>query len=300
MNDCCEAQGKRSLYFANCEAEIALLSYRHGYHAGNFADVLKHLVQIECLQHIVKKEKPFTYIDTHAGAGLYSLESEQALKLQEYRRGIGALYGSTLPQLARYLEVVKRFNQDSTLRYYPGSALIAEHFLRPQDSARLYELHSTDWRILNDHCQSAKRISVHHDDGLKNLPGLLPPPSRRALVLIDPSYEVKSDYEEVPKAVASAYRKFSTGIYAIWYPVVQRSWVQQLEQRLAKAGIKDILRFELGLMEDDHGRGMTSSGMIVINPPWTLFARMQELLPQLSNILAGAAGNYRCDILIPQ
>lgn len=277
-----------------------MLSYRHSFHAGNFADVLKHIVLIETLQHFIQKDKAFSYIDTHAGAGLYSLQSEHANKTGEYRDGIGKLYNAKLPALSSYLDVVRQFNRSNTLNRYPGSPMIAAQFLRPQDMGWLFELHPTDFPKLRDNCASQKRLRVQQEDGFKNLLALLPPPSRRGLVLIDPSYEVKSDYETVASVVAKAYKKFNSGTYAIWYPVVLRQQIQRLEKSLIRSGIKNMQCFELGLSADNEGRGMTASGMIVINPPWTLRQNMQSLLPQLVQLLAAEHGVYRCDVLVPE
>lgn len=277
-----------------------MLSYRHSYHAGNFADVLKHIVLIEILLHLGKKDKAFDYIDTHSGAGLYDLRSAHAEKLQEYQTGIGKLKADDWPELGHYFETVKALNPDRVLQLYPGSPLIARHFMRPQDRAWCYELHPEDARLLATNMRSDKRVRVMREDGLKGLLTLLPPVSRRGLVLIDPSYEIKSDYDLVTKTVIEAHKKFATGSYAIWYPVVERSRIQRMEKQLINSGIKNIQRFELG-MTDDDSPGMTSSGMIVINPPWQLMATMQALLPKLCKTLAADNGAfYKADVLVAE
>jgi len=278
-----------------------LLSYRHSYHAGNFADVLKHIVLIECLQHLGKKDKAFDYIDTHAGAGLFDLSSVHASKLQEFKNGIGKLNPADWPELARYFEVVNKLNHDGALGLYPGSPWIALHFMRPQDRSWLYELHSEDARLLANNVQKDKRARVMHEDGLSGLLRLLPPISRRGLVLIDPSYEIKSDYDLVAKTVIEGHKKFATGTYAIWYPVVERSRIIRLEKQLFKSGIRNIQRFELGITADGEASGMTASGMIVINPPWQLMETMQTILPKLSKALALYNGGfYKADILVAE
>ncbi|RRJ83949.1 23S rRNA (adenine(2030)-N(6))-methyltransferase RlmJ [Aestuariirhabdus litorea] len=278
-----------------------MLSYRHSFHAGNFADLLKHIVLVEVLEHLCKKEKPFDYIDTHAGAGLYNLASAEASKLVEYRNGIGRLIPSEWPQLARYFEVVNALNPEGGLRFYPGSPLIARQFLRARDNAWLYELHPEDVERLKGNTRGNRRIRVFCEDGLKGLQAHLPPASRRALVLIDPSYELKSDYEQVVKALQAAHRKFATGVYALWYPVVERERINQLETSLQGSGIRNIQRFELGLRADTEGRGMTASGMILINPPWGLFDKLAGLLPKLAQAVGEQGeGNYRCDTLVEE
>lgn len=277
-----------------------MLSYRHSYHAGNFADVLKHIVLTEVLLHLGKKDKAFDYIDTHSGAGLYDLRSVHAEKLQEYQTGIGKLNQADWPELSRYFEVINKLNTDGVMQLYPGSPMFARHFMRPQDRAWLYELHSEDARLLANNMQRDKRVRVMHQDGLNGLLALLPPVSRRGLVLIDPSYEIKSDYDLATKTVIAANKKFATGIYAIWYPVVERSRIQRMEKQLIKSGIKHIQRFELAITDDDSP-GMSSSGMIVINPPWQLMTTMQGLLPKLCQALATDKGAFfKADMLVAE
>ena len=201
-----------------------MLSYRHSFHAGNFADVIKHVIIVEILAYLCKKDKAFDYVETHAGAGLFSLESDHAKKLHEYTNGIGKLSAEDWPELARYFEIINSFNEESsTLAFYPGSPMFARDFLRAQDKAWLYELHPEDFKLLDKNISNNRQIYVKNEDGFKGLLSLLPPLSRRALVLIDPSYEVKSDYQQVVDTVVLAHKKFPTGTYAIWYPVVDRS-----------------------------------------------------------------------------
>lgn len=277
-----------------------MLSYRHSYHAGNFADVLKHIVLIEILLHLGKKDKAFDYIDTHAGAGLYDLRSVHAEKLQEYKTGIGRLKAEDWPELSHYLEAVNGLNPDGVLQLYPGSPLITRQFMRSHDRAWLYELHPEDARLLATNVRSDKRVRVMREDGLRGLLTLLPPVSRRGMVLIDPSYEIKSDYDLVTKTVIEAHKKFATGSYAIWYPVIERSRIHRMEKQLLNSCIKNIQRFELGITGDDSP-GMTSSGMIVINPPWQLMATMQALLPKLCETLAADKGAfYKADVLVAE
>jgi len=276
-----------------------LLSYRHSFHAGNFADVIKHVVIVEILEYLSKKDKAFEYIDSHAGAGLFSLQSDHAEKLHEYTNGIGKLNAQDWPELALYFEIINSFNETGSFVYYPGSPLIARHFLRSQDRAWLYELHPTDFDLLKSNIGSDRQIRVKQEDGYKGLLSLLPPLSRRGLVLIDPPYEVKTDYQQVVNTVVLAHKKFSTGTYAIWYPVVDRSRIDQLEKNFIDSGIKNIQRFELAIAPDSHASGMTSSGMIVINPPWTLMKKMNQLLPKLVARLADDKDAYfKCDVLV--
>jgi len=274
-----------------------LLSYRHSYHAGNFADVLKHIVLVECLEHFNKKESPFDYIDTHSGAGLYDLRSANANKTAEYKEGIAKLKRIDFPELGQYFNVIDSLNEqqgintkNKALAFYPGSPAIAHHYVtnpeRKKDKAWLFELHSSDFRILSESMASeskavARKIRIKQEDGLKGLLGLVPPVSRRALVLIDPSYEIKGDYYDVIDAVITAHKKFNSGTYAIWYPVVERQRVDGMWRKLKSAGIKNIDQYEFGLAEDTREMGMTSAGMLVINPPWTLKRKLDQLLPKL-------------------
>jgi len=277
-----------------------VLSYRHSYHAGNHADVLKHIVQVEILSHLTKKASAFDYIDTHAGAGLYDLHSEYAKKLQEYQQGIGKLKVKDWPELSQYFDVVASHNPVDKLDFYPGSPFITDYFLRKQDRSWLYELHPNDAGLLAKSMAKSRQTRVMSDDGFKGLLSLLPPVSRRALVLIDPSYEIKTDYIQVVDVLTEAYKKFPTGTYALWYPVVDRMNIEQLERRFKRSGIKNIQRYELGIARDQFGTGMSASGMIVINPPWTLMAKMQQVLPKLVTVLGGEGAFYKCDQLISE
>jgi len=269
-----------------------LLSYRHSYHAGNFADVIKHSVLIEILKHFVKKEAAFDYIDTHAGAGRYDLNSEQAQKLQEYKHGFGKLALSEFPELETYFDIVNNTNKSPKKKLYPGSPLIAEHFLRRQDRSWLFEMHPQDYVSLENNNAKNKQVRVSQSDGYKGALALLPPQSRRALILTDPSYEIKSEYHAVADNIISAYKKFSTGTYALWYPVVDRERITRLEKKLVTSGIRNIQQFELGLRKDQNNDGMTASGMIVVNPPWTLMKSMESLLPKLARTLGETNNSF--------
>ena len=275
-----------------------MLSYRHSFHAGNFADVLKHVVLVDILEYFNKKESAFDYIDTHSGAGLFNLQSAHAQKIAEHVHGIDKLNTSELPELTTYFDIIKRLNPEDGGRFYPGSPFFAQQFIRAQDRAWLYELHPEDHKLLCKNMLKHKRIRIHNEDGLKGLLALLPPVSRRAMVLVDPSYEIKSEYEQVGECIQKAYKKFPTGTYAIWYPVVERKKIELFERQFMRSGIKNIQRFELGVRVDSTERGMTSSGMIVINPPWTLFNNMSALLPKLARALTTEDKPFfKCDVL---
>ena len=281
-----------------------MLSYRHAFHAGNFADVLKHLTLIQLIDYLSKKDTPFCCIDTHAGAGDYPLDTGYALKNKEYSTGIEQLWQRPdLPDaIAHYVNLIKRANRTDKLTRYLGSPLITQQLLRTKDRLLLYELHSTEIAILTKAINKDKRVKIFHADGLKNALPLLPPQERRGLILIDPSYEVKSDYIEVPKALIAMHKRFTTGIYALWYPVVNRHYNHTLEKILKDSGIKNIQLYELGIGADNSQHGMTASGLIVINPPWTLTSQMKELLPWLVDVLANGnkTGFYRIQTLVEE
>ena len=272
-----------------------MLSYRHAFHAGNHADVLKHLVVIQLTRYLAQKDKPFWVIDTHAGAGAYALDSAHASKLEEFRDGVGRLWNrpDLPPAVADYVEHVKRMNPDGRLKKYPGSPFFALWNLREQDRLRLFELHSKDARLLTGNFESAdKQVIVSPTDGFAGLKALLPPPPRRGLVLIDPSYEEKQDYERVIMALKDSLQRFPSGTYALWYPQLTRREAFELPQRLKRLSAK-WLHVALRVCEPSNdGFGMHGSGMFIINPPWTLHETLADTMPYLASALAkdGGAG----------
>ena len=277
-----------------------MLSYRHLFHAGNFADVLKHIILIQCLEYLRKKDKPLCIFDSHAGPGKYQLNDEFALKNREFDNGIGKLWQrQDLPEcVAHYVSLVKRFNSADKLSCYPGSPLLAKQLLRDKDRLCLFELHSTEIKLLTAIANKDKRITVVHSDGLSGSLKLLPPPERRGLVLIDPSYEIKTDYRQVVETLVAMHKRFATGTYALWYPVIDRARNQQLERAIVASGINNVALFELGIDADNSQFGMTASGMIVVNPPWTLAAEMKLVLPWLAEVLGhNNQGFYRIQVL---
>ncbi len=271
-----------------------MLSYRHAFHAGNHADVLKHLVLVQLIRYLGQKDKPFWIIDTHAGAGAYSLDSGYAVKLAEYKEGIGRLWArNDLPAaLADYVELVRKINPDRRLQSYPGSPYFALWTLREQDRLRLFELHSKDARLLQENFQdSGKQVIVESTDGFAGLKALLPPPSRRALVLIDPSYEEKQDYERVFHTLKESLERFPGGTYALWYPQLTRLDAHELPRRLKHLPAKSWLHVALRVKEPaKDGFGMHGSGMFILNPPWTLHETLAEVMPFLAEVLGLDAG----------
>ncbi|QSX35368.1 23S rRNA (adenine(2030)-N(6))-methyltransferase RlmJ [Shewanella avicenniae] len=273
-----------------------MLSYRHGFHAGNYADVLKHAVLLHTLQLLQKKDKGFVYIDTHAGAGGYSLEDEFSQKTGEYRDGVARLWqaADVPPSLQLYLDNVQHFNGDSDeLVQYPGSPALVDMNLRPQDRMVLHELHSTEQEMLADYFGGDKQVQLVNGDGLKGLLAAVPPLERRGVVLVDPSYEIKSDYETVAETLIKAYRKFATGVYLLWYPVVDRERTEAMLQTLKNSGIRRQLRIEQNVRADSNEFGMTGAGMWVINPPWQLDTLAEEMLNYLKPLLGEADGSIQ-------
>ncbi|MGE5945266.1 MAG: 23S rRNA (adenine(2030)-N(6))-methyltransferase RlmJ [Betaproteobacteria bacterium] len=271
-----------------------MLSYRHAYHAGNHADVLKHLILLQIAGYLGEKPAPFWIIDTHAGAGRYALESAHATRLGEYRDGIGRLWDAKglPPAVTDYVDLVRQLNPDGQLRHYPGSPWLARQMLRESDRLRLYELHSTDQQLLQDCFRGAGRqVTITAGDGFAGLKAVLPPPPRRALVLIDPSYETRSDYTAVIKALQDALKRFPTGTYALWYPLLAKVESRQLPDRLKSLGASDWLLATLEVKAPARdGFGMHGSGMFIINPPWTLEKTLHETLPKLTSLLAQGDG----------
>lgn len=267
-----------------------MLSYRHAFHAGSHADVLKHVVLLELLDYLRQKDKPFLAVDTHAGAGRYALESEYAQKKAEYRQGIARLWRADdlPPALERYVARVRDFNRDEELRFYPGSPVLIQSSLRADDRLRLFELHPTDHGFLQRAFPaSEKRVMIAKEDGFAGLKAVLPPPSRRALVLIDPPYELRREYPVLLEAMKDALQRFPAGCYMIWYPRLQKVESKQLVERLVKLAPPAWLHVWLDVQKPSRdGYGMHGSGVFIVNPPWTLPATLGEIMPLLVERLA--------------
>ena len=281
-----------------------MLSYRHSFHAGNHADVLKHIVLMLILENLKQKEKGFYYLDTHAGVGRYRLFGDEAEKTAEFVEGIGRLWDKTdlPPDVQRYVDLIKKLNYGGKeLRYYAGSPLIAAQLLRAQDRALLTELHPSDYPLLRNNFKQFENVTAKRDNGFQQLKATLPPKERRGLVLIDPPYELKEDYDLVVKAVEEGYKRFATGVYAIWYSVVLRQQTKRIIKGLEATGIRKILQIELAIRPDSDQRGMTASGMIVINPPWTLEGQMKQILPYLTQTLVPeGTGSWKVNWITPE
>lgn len=279
-----------------------MLSYRHAFHAGNFADVLKHSVLTLVLDYMTRKEKGFCYLDSHSGAGMYQLTDEYAQKTGEYKNGIEKIINddSAPEALQPYLSLIKSLNLQSDLEVYPGSPGIAKAFMRRQDSTHLFELHPTDIQHLEDFCQRWRKVFVKQTDGYKGVLGLLPPPSRRGVVLIDPPYELKEDYQRAVKTIIKAYSKFATGTYIIWYPVVNRHFIEHMEKDFTSSDVKNLLQVEFCLESDSDEYGMTGTGLFIVNPPWELAKQLEDILPYMKAQLGSQKSSYTIKQLIAE
>lgn len=280
-----------------------MLSYRHAFHAGNFADVLKHSVLTLVLEYMTRKDKGFYYIDSHSGAGMYQLGDDYAQKTGEYKNGIAKLIeNDDLPEaLQPYIDLVKNLNQETgELTLYPGSPGIARQFTRRQDSAHLFELHPTDIEHLKAYSQRWNKSHVKQSDGYQGVLGLVPPPNRRGVVLIDPPYELKEDYLKAVRTVVNAYKKFATGTYILWYPVVKRELVEQMQSAFTKSDIRNLTQVEYCQDADTEEYGMTGTGLFIVNPPWQLTSQLDEILPYLKTKLGHTESQYSVKQLISE
>lgn len=282
-----------------------MFSYRHAFHAGNHADVLKHTVLLAVLRHLTQKDTALTVFDTHAGAGLYRLDGDYAQTSAEAADGYLKLAANppkptVAPALQDYLDMVASFNKQGSHKVYPGSPFIIQRLLRERDKLKLFELHPTDTKTLTANIaqlEAGRQVAILREDGFEGIKKFLPPPSRRALVLCDPSYEMKDDYGRVVDMVADSMRRFATGTYAVWYPIIPRPEAHDLPKKLKtlanKAG-KPWLGATLTvknskLLQNEAGDvirpGLPASGMFIINPPHTLKAALQLALPQMVSAL---------------
>lgn len=250
--------------------------------------MLKHTVLTQVLKYMGQKEKAFTLVDTHAGAGGYSLQGRYAQKKGEFEHGIGRLWDRTdAPEaVAEYVALVRRFNADGGLLQYPGSPAFGEMLLRRQDHMRLFELHPTDCRILESYLGPLKHVEVRQADGFESLSGQLPPPSRRGVILMDPSYELKSDYPRLINTLRESLSRFAEGVFVVWYPQVQRLEAAQLPHKLQSLAPKDWLHVRLTVqVPDAQGFGLAGSGVFIYNPPYKLHDTLLEVMPYLVDVL---------------
>ncbi|ATN33855.1 23S rRNA (adenine(2030)-N(6))-methyltransferase RlmJ [Rhizobium sp. ACO-34A] len=267
------------------------MNYRHIYHAGNFADVLKHAVLARLIVYLQQKDKAFRLLDTHAGIGLYDLSSEEAQKTGEWKDGIGRLLDAELPApvsafLAPYLEAVRTLNPDGSIRLYPGSPKLSRMLFRPQDRLSATELHPDDSRALSRLFEGDYQVRVTELDGWLTLGAHLPPKEKRGIVLVDPPFEIDGEYDRLVDGLARAWRRFSTGVYCLWYPIKKGAPITAFHQALKELEIPKMLCAELSVRSDREMTGLSGSGLIIVNPPYTLKDELHAALPELKRVLA--------------
>lgn len=271
-----------------------MFSYRHAFHAGNHADVLKHAILVHMLDYMNRKDAPYWVIDTHAGAGLYALDGDWANKNAEFADGVARLWGrKDLPSLlSAYLEEIERYNPDGKLIHYPGSPWLTMDAMRDRDRLRMFEMHPNESSVLSSNLEKLGRVNlrqttIYAADGFEGMKALLPPPTRRGMVLIDPSYEDKQDYKRTMTALKEGIKRFATGTFAIWYPLVQRREATEMARSFEHLPIKNWLHVSLAVKHPSlEGFGLHGSGMFIVNPPWTLHAALQESMPVMTRLLA--------------
>lgn len=276
------------------------MNYQHAFHAGNFADVIKHVILTALFGSLSKKDAPLCYIDTHAGAGFYDLNASSTKKTKEYLDGIEKVIKQDNPPalIKHYLDTVHQINNElthskfSSLRFYPGSPLIARHLMRPHDRIVACELQQSAYQALKETFAGDKQIAVHHSDGYLGLKAFLPPKERRGIILIDPPYEDPDEFRHLAHTLPSALKRFETGVYAIWYPIKDTKQIDRFYRALTDSVTNPILSVELTIYPDlpTHLNG---SGMAIINPPWQLQETLQEVLPWLWKTLSiNGQGGY--------
>ncbi|WP_421952804.1 23S rRNA (adenine(2030)-N(6))-methyltransferase RlmJ [Pelagibacterium sp.] len=267
------------------------MNYRHAFHAGNFADVVKHIILTRILAYLMRKDAAFRVIDTHAGVGLYDLLGDEAGRTGEWREGIGRLMAADLPAtvadlIEPYLAAVREQNTDGQLRYYPGSPFIARHMLREQDRLMALELHPADAEALRQNFAGDFQTRVTELDGWAAMGTHLPPKEKRGLVLVDPPFEIKGEFERMTQALVKAHARWPGGTYAFWYPIKDPRDVQSYVQALRATSIAKVLRLELTIRAPSTPPRLHGTGMVVVNPPFVLEEEMRTILPALAELLA--------------
>ena len=277
-----------------------MLSYRHLFHAGSFADVFKHVLLTRLLISLNEKDKPYFYLDTHAGIGRYDLSHPWAQKGREFESGIKKLLErDDIPAAMKpYMDIVRAENPDGHLRYYPGSPLITRKLIRPIDRIALTELNKTDCAELMNVIAKDRRVNVQLMDGYQALKAHLPPKERRGLVLIDSSFDRSREFARLAEALADAHTRWATGTYAVWYPMMGAGVIRGFEKQIEAAGIRKVLQFELSILPEDAST-MPGSGMIIINPPWKFDTEMRMLLRWVWSVLnVKSAGGVKVNWLV--
>lgn len=278
------------------------MNYRHAYHAGNHADVFKHIALARIFALMARKDTPFAYLDSHSGVGLYDLLGDEASRTGEWESGIGRLWerDDLLELVLDYLEVVRALNPDGGLEFYPGSPELARRLTRPQDRVLLNELHPEDGRLLKANMGGERRIAVHQGDGWLLPRAFLPVSEKRGVLLIDPPFEQGDDLERCVAALDEAIGRMRQTVVAIWYPIKDRRQLKRFYQRLEKSSAPKLLRAELCVHPADTAERLNGSGLIIANPPWPLDEELRGLLPWLADTLAQSEGSWQLDWLIAE
>ena len=276
------------------------MNYRHSFHAGNHADVLKHAILLRMARLMQRKEAPLCYLDSHAGTALYDLQGEDASRTGEYLDGIGRLWArDDLPELlAEYRDAVARHNPTGGLRLYPGSPQVVADVLRDDDRMILSELHADDAATLRAHFAPDYRIAVHQRDGYELPKAFLPVAEKRALWLLDPPFEKGDDLQRCVAAVQAGIQRMRQTVVALWYPIKDERLLREFYRQISHAGLPKVLRVELGVRPTDTRLGLNGSGLMLVNPPWPLWEQLEETLPWLATQLAQSGeGSWRMDWL---
>lgn len=271
------------------------MNYRHAFHAGNHADVLKHLALVLCLDHMKRKDTPFAVLDTHAGRGLYDLQSDEAVRSPEWRDGVGKLWDWPDPpaSIARYIQAVRAFNADGALRIYPGSPALVTSALREGDALMACELHLEEHAALKRTLPRVGRVQVHARDGWQALAALLPPAQKRGLVLIDPPYEATDELTVAVRAIGASLKRFGHGTYLWWRPLKSDSALNAVDAELRQLGARDLLRADLWVDAPQPTGRLNGSSLLLINPPFGLEAALREALPFLASALTKGRSGWR-------
>lgn len=278
------------------------MNYRHAFHAGNHADVFKHLVLSRLFALMTRKEQPLAYLDTHAGVGLYDLQGDQASRTGEYLDGIARLWQAEAPPelAADYLRIVRKLNPEGELRYYPGSPELARRLARQQDSLQFNEKHPDDGLALKDNMKRDPRVAVHRGEGWHVPRALLPTPQKRAIMLIDPPFEQPDELKRCALAIKEAVARMRQAVVVVWYPIKDERSMRRFYQELTGTGAPKLLKAELFVHPADTDTRLNGSGLAIVNPPWGLEEELNTLLPWLAQLLGQSGGSWRVDWPIPE
>ena len=278
------------------------MNYRHAFHAGNHADVLKHVILSRLIALLSRKEAPFAYLDSHAGVGLYDLAGDQASRTGEWLQGIARLWqAEDVPdQLVDYLEVIRAMNPDGVLRHYPGSPELARMLTREQDRLHLNEKHPEDGRLLKENMAGDRRVAVHLGEGWYVSRALLPTREKRVLLLIDPPFEQADELERCVQSLKEAIGRMRQAVVAIWYPIKELGQLRRFYRDLEKSNAPKLLRIELYVHPADDAQRLNGSGLVISNPPWGLEDELKQILPWLTTLLGQSQAGWRMDWLIEE